>query len=171
MAITAEVIGINRNAPIDANAIRLYSTGAEGGSGLTLGQLSVAVCMGAASAYEAQSVLKMNFVTSGSAMLEEASAWLEKVADGSATWDEAKAFCVNSLGIDEGDLPDTIDTYEKRMRVFTRMKDKMDLLATTQQEDMIDLQTMVNRRDVAYSTSSNIMKALYTSSSGNAGNF
>ena len=36
---------------------------------------------------------------------------------------------------------------------------------------MIDLQTMVNRRDVAYSTSSNVVRALGTSQSGNAQNF
>ena len=36
---------------------------------------------------------------------------------------------------------------------------------------MIDLQTLVNRRDVAFSASSNIVRALGTSQSNGAANF
>ena len=48
---------------------------------------------------------------------------------------------------------------------------KADALTQQQQTEMIDLQTLVNRRDVAYSASSNIVRALGTSQSGNAANF
>ena len=47
----------------------------------------------------------------------------------------------------------------------------MDALAQDQQEDMIDLQTLVNRRDSAYSTASNVVRALATSSMDDAKNF
>ena len=51
------------------------------------------------------------------------------------------------------------------------MKAKVDALAQSQQQDMIDLQTLVNRRDVAFSTSSNIVRAFGTSARDNAANF
>ena len=47
----------------------------------------------------------------------------------------------------------------------------MNVLAQTQQEDMIDLQTMVNKRDVAYSTSSGVVRAMGQSMSQDAQNF
>ncbi len=46
------------------------------------------------------------------------------------------------------------------MAAVKAMKLKMDALTQKQQEDMIDVQTLVNRRDVAYSASSNMVRAL-----------
>jgi len=57
------------------------------------------------------------------------------------------------------------------MAAATAFKNKMDVLVQQQQRDVVDLQTMVNRRDVAYSTSSNIVNAIGTSQDGNAANF
>ncbi|MBQ7234616.1 MAG: hypothetical protein IJS36_04320 [Kiritimatiellae bacterium] len=171
MAIGIEQIATNRYAPSGCDAINLYSTGVEGGSGLTLGQLSIAVCLTAAAAYEGQSVVKMNTMTSGSVKLDAAASWLTKVADGTADWSQAKAFATGELGIEESELPDGIDTYAKRMAAATAFKKKMDVLVQQQQRDVVDLQTMVNRRDVAYSTSSNIVNALGNSQEGNAANF
>ena len=171
MAIGIEQIATNRYAPSGCDAINLYSTGVEGGSGLTLGQLAIAVCLTAAAAYEGQSVVKMNTMTAGSVKLDAAAGWLAKVADGTADWAQAKAFATGELGIAESELPDAIDTYAKRMAAATAFKNKMDVLVQQQQRDVVDLQTMVNRRDVAYSTSSNIVNALGTSQDGNAANF
>ena len=64
MAIGIETIAVNRYAPQGANAISLYSNGLA--DGLTLGQLAISVCLHAASAYEGQSVVKMNVLTEGS---------------------------------------------------------------------------------------------------------
>lgn len=171
MAIQIETIATNRYAPSGADAINLYSNGLEGGSGLTLGQLAISVCMNAAVAYEGQSVLKMNAMTSGSGKLSEAAGWLVKVANGSANWAQAKAFCTSTLGIAESELPADLSSYDRRMQATVAMKARMDALTQSQQEAMIDLQTMVNRRDVAFTTSSNIIRALGTSVNGNAGNF
>ena len=168
--ITIETIAINRNAPTGSEAINLYSNGLEGGDHLTIGQLAIAVSMRAAAEYEAQSVIKMNRMTNGSEKLSTCSRYMEEVADGTAKWAEVKAYLTNVLGIKEG-LPDNIDTYAKRMTVVALIKAKVDAMTQVQQEEMIDLQTLVNRRDVAFSASSNIVRTLGTSMSGNAGNF
>ena len=171
--ITATQIATNRNAPIWSSAINLYSTGLEGGSNLTLGQLVIAVSLRSAAAYEEQSVNKMNTMTAGSTKLDKAADWLEKIANGlsDSEWASAKAFGTNVLGIENSTLPSDLQSYDKRMQAATAFKAKMDALAQTQQQEMIDLQTLVNRRDVAYSTSSNIVRALGTSQIGNANNF
>ena len=168
--ITIETIAVNRNAPAGSEAINLYSNGLEGGDHLTIGQLAIAVSMRAAAEYEAQSVLKMNRMTAGSEKLSTCSGYMEGVADGTAQWAEVKAYLTNVLGIKDG-LPDNIDTYAKRMTVIALIKAKVDAMTQVQQEEMIDLQTLVNRRDVAFSASSNIVRALGTSMNGNAGNF
>jgi len=169
MLIDATQIATNHYAPDAFQAINMYST--RGVDSLTLGQVIISVCLGAAAAYEGQSVLKMNRMTSGSTTLQEASSWLEQVANGTANWSAAKTFAVEKLGVESSALPDAIDTYDKRMKAAGAFKAKMDTLALRQQEDMIDLQTLVNRRDVAFSTSSNVIRALGNSSSANATNF
>ena len=169
--IGVETIATNRYAPRGSEAINLYSTENAGGGGLTIGQLVIAVSIRSAAAYEAQSVVKMNKMGSGSLILDEASDWMAKISNGTADWTQAKAFCTEKLGIDAGSLPDGIDTYDKRMSAVATMKAKIDALVQRQQQDMIDLQTLVNRRDVAYSASSNIVRALGTSMSADAMNF
>ena len=168
--IGVEQIATNRYAPAGSEAINMYSNGLEGGDHLTIGQLAIAVSMRAAAEYEAQSVLKMNRMTDGSEKLSTCSRYMEGVADGTAKWSEVKAYLTNVLGIKEG-LPDNIDTYAKRMTAIALIKAKVDAMTQVQQEEMIDLQTLVNRRDVAFSASSNIVRALGTSMNGNAGNF
>ena len=165
-------IAVNRYAPEGSNSINLYSTGADGGGDLTLGQLAIAVSIRSAAAFEAQSVVKMNETTRGSQTLSTAAQWLEGIMDGSAEtdWAAAKAFAVDELGVEDSALPADIESYDKRMQAASAMKAKMDILTQSQQQAMIDLQTLVNRRDVAYSTSSNIVRALGTSLSGNAEN-
>ncbi len=167
--IGIEQIATNRYAPQGADAISLYSNGSA--EGLTLAQLAISVCLRAASAYEGQSVLKMNTLTKGAVKLDGASEWMEKIANGSADWTQAKAYLTSTLGISAETLPDAINTYDKRMAALKAVKEKVDALTQQQQRDMIDLQTLVNRRDVAFSTSSNILKTLGNSSSGNAANF
>ena len=169
--ISTVEIATNRYAPSGSAAINLYSTGFEGGSNLTLGQLVIAVSIRSAAAYEAQSVVKMNEMTSDSIVLDDAAGWMTRVADGTADWAQAKAFCTGKLEIDANTLPDNLNSYDKRMTVVTAMKAKIDAMVQQQQQDMIDLQTLVNRRDVAYSASSNIVRALGASMDNDANNF
>lgn len=169
MEIDTIAIGTNRYAPEGSSDINMYAVGDSGN--LTIGQLAIAVSIRNAAACEAQSVVKMNITTANSTLLSEASGWLEKVANGSADWSAAKSFAVNSLGVEASALPDDIKTYAKRMQAAEAMKTKMELLVQQQQQDMIDLQTLVNRRDVAYSTSSNIVRTLGNSMAADAANF
>ena len=169
MAIGIETIAVNRYAPQGADAISLYSNGSA--EGLTLAQLAISVCLQAASAYEGQSVVKMNILTRGAVKLDGAAQWMEKIANGSADWSQAKAYITSELGVSDAALPDAINTYDKRMAAVKAVKEKIDALTQQQQRDMIDMQTLVNRRDVAFSASSNIVRALGTSQSGNAANF
>ena len=177
MGIQSVEIATNRYAPAESGAINLYSY--ELAANLTLGQLVQAVCLRAAAACEAQSVIKMNMMTSGSETLDEAADWLKRIADGSANWTDAKNFLVGRMRIDANVLPDALGptpsdlrcSYDKRMQAAKALQDKMNLLAQSQQEDMIDLQTLVNRRDVAYATSSGAVRAMGQSMSQDAANF
>ena len=172
MSVMVETIAVNRYAPKGSEGIHLYSNGLEGGSHLTLGQLSIAVSMRAAAEYEAQSVVKMNRMASGSDLLSKASEYMGLVADDAVeSWATLKSAIINELGISADSLPDDLSTYKKRMTAVAALKAKVDSLTQTQQTDMIDLQTLVNRRDVAFAASSNIVRALGTSMSGNAENF
>ena len=169
MAISIDTISVNPNAPRGADAVNLYSTDQVGGQGLTLGQLMIAVSMRSAAAYEAQSVLKMNHMSGDSDKLTQAAEYMRDIANNVADWSDVKDFCENVLGITAG-LPENLSTYNKRMTAITAIKGKVDALTQTQQTDMIDLQTLVNRRDVAYSTSSNMVRTLGRSMTGNASN-
>lgn len=168
-SISTVEIGTNRYAPAGSDAINLYST--ESASQLTLGQLMIAVCMASAAAYEEQSVLKMNSMTAGSAKLKDSASWLGQIADGSANWDQAKDFLVNTMKIPESSLPATLDSYDERMQAASALKSVMDNLTQTQQQAMVDLQSMVNRRDVAHSTASNVVRSFATSLAADAANF
>ena len=172
MSVMVETIAVNRYAPKGSEGIHLYSNGLEGGSHLTLGQLSIAISMRAAAEYEAQSIVKMNRMASGSDLLSKASEYMGLVADDAVeSWATLKSAIINELGISADSLPDDLSTYKKRMTAVAALKAKVGALTQTQQTDMIDLQTLVNRRDVAFSASSNMVRALGTSMNGNAGNF
>lgn len=167
--IEAVQIAVNNNAPVASSAILLYSTGVA--EGLTLGQLAIAVCVRHAAVLEAQSVVKMNQMTSSANMLETASGYMEGVAAGTAVWAEAKSFLVGTLGLDASTLPDDIDTYAKRMDAVDKIKGRLDLLSQSQQQDMIDLQSIISKRDVAFSASTNLVRSLGNSMGANASNF
>ncbi len=170
MAIYLEEISTNRYAPAGSDQVFLYATGLEGGSHLTLGQLVIAVSMRSAAEYEAQSVVKMNAMAGGSSKLEKIADFMSQIADGGGDWPAIKSYCETELDMTTG-LPDDIDTYSKRMTAVAALKAKANALTQQQQTDMIDLQTLVNRRDVAFSASSNIVRALGSSQGSGAANF
>jgi len=173
MAISVEAISANPYAPEGSEKVLLYSTGLEGGGHLTIGQLAIAVAMRSAASYEAQGIVKMNRMSGGSDKLTKIAEFMEEIADGAAgeDWAAIKTYCVDVLGIDDENMPDAIDTYAKRMSAVDVLRTKASALTQQQQTDMIDLQSLVNRRDVAFSASSNIVRALGTSQGDNAANF
>ena len=114
----------------------------------------------------------MNKMSSGSLKLDKASEYIGHLADDSMVeWGAARAYLIDELGIDAEDLPEAVDSYTKRMEAINAIKAKVDELTQVQQTTMIDLQTLVNRRDVAYSTSSNIVRTIGTSMSKDSANF
>ena len=171
MAISVETISVNRYAPRGSEAVNLYSNGLEGGDHLTIGQLVIAVAMRAAAAYEAQSITKMNVMAADTAVLSRAADYMEEIVNETDNWPTIRQFLVDELGVKEDDLPGDIDTYKKRMEAIDAMKMKVDALTQNQQTDMVDMQSLVNRRDTAYSASSNMVRALGKSMYTDANNF
>ena len=162
--IEATQIATMRYAPEGSAAVNLYST--ETASGLTLGQLVIAVCLKTAASYEAQSVNKMNTITKNAELISAGAQWVQRLASGPTSWVRAKAFLVDSLGVDPANLPDSISAYSDRFKAITAANDKLNSLLQTQQEDMVDMQSYVSRRDSAFSASSNIIRALGRSMNG-----
>ena len=171
MAISVETIAVNRYAPRGSEAVNLYSNGLEGGDHLTIGQLVIAVAMRSAAAYEAQSIAKMNAMAAGTAVLERAAEYMDEIVNGTDDWPAIRQFLIDELGVDGDALPADVDTYKKRMEAINAAKVKVDALTQNQQTDMIDMQSLVNRRDKAYSASSNMVRALGKSMYTDANNF
>lgn len=163
--IEATQIATNRYAPAGSEAINLYSTGAA--ENLTLGQLVAAVCVRTAGALEEQSVNKMNMMSVGTEKLEKASVYMQEIAEERMSdWTTAKTYLADTVGV--SGLPDDLSTYEKRMQAVNAIKDRLDTMTQQAQEDMIDLQTLINRRDMTYNTSSNVIKAMGNSKTNSA---
>ena len=157
MTVGSSQIAVNRYAPETSQAINLYSTGTA--EGLTLGQLVAAVCIRAAGALEAQSVNKMNIMSVGTERLEKAAAHMQQIAEGGiADWASVRAYLSGTVGVNG--LPDDLSSYERRMQAVDAIKERLEVLTQQAQEDMIDMQTLINRRDMTFNTSSNIVKAI-----------
>ena len=84
-----------------------------------------------------------------------------------ADWGSVKAYLEGSIGA-EG-LPSDLSSYERRMQAVNAIKEKLEAMTQQAQEDMIDLQTLINRRDMTFNTSSNIIKAMGNSKTNSAG--
>ena len=106
MAITGVEIAKNKCAPAGVDSILLYNS--DLAQGLTLTQLVQQVCIRAAAVGEAQSVLKMNAMTSESQRLSEAADWLKQIVDGTANWTKARDFLVGKMAIPEATLPTSL---------------------------------------------------------------
>ena len=157
MSIEANQIAVNRYAPEGNQAINLYTT--ETARDLTLGQHIAAVCIRTAGALEEQSVNKMTIMSIGTERLETAADYMQQIAEESMSdWATAKAYLSDTIGV-EG-LPDDLSSYEKRMQAVDAIKERLETLTQQAQEDMIDMQTLINRRDMTFNTSSNIVKAI-----------
>lgn len=171
MAIEPIQIATNRYAPEGQQAINLYSTGVA--DNLTLDQLIAAICVRTAGSLEEQSVNKMNLMNAGTAMLEKTSGYIQQLADDTLTdWESAKSYLTDVVGV--LGLPDSIikygeTSYEKRMLAISAIKERLEVLTQKAQEDMIEMQTLINRRDMTFNTSSNIIRALNNTKTNAAG--
>ncbi len=150
--------------------ISLYNYG--GCENLTLGQLVTAVCVHAGVALEDQTVNKMNIITVNARRLRAEAKVVTDILSGSGDYSSVlhidgyegmtyRQFLTGELGLEIGEygtLPNTLSSYDDKMRVFLALKEKMNSDATASQQDMIDLQTYESRRDVAYATATNVVK-------------
>ncbi|MBR2982841.1 MAG: hypothetical protein IKC80_06380 [Kiritimatiellae bacterium] len=166
MEIRSDEIATNRYAPDADRAINLYSTGAA--EGLTLGQLVAAVCVRTAGALEEQSVNKMNRMNACTEKLEKASECMRRIAeDRMSDWTAEREYLEGEVGV--VGLPDGLDSHEKRMQAVDAVKKKLEILTRQAQEDMIDMQTLISRRDMTFNTSSNIVRTMGNSKMNAAG--
>ena len=165
--IEAVQIATNRYAPNGAQAINMYSM--DGGDDLTLGQLIAAVCIKAGANMEAQSITRMNAMNGNTEIINTASGYVSELANGnSSNWPTIRNYMINTMGISASDIPsatmpDNGLSYNDRMKAINAMKIKLEALTRQAQEDMIELQSLINKRDVAYTTSTNLMRELGTS--------
>lgn len=169
--IEAVSIAQNRYAPDGIQNINMYSM--DGGEDLTLGQLMAAVCIKAGASLESQSISKMNKLNQSNSMLEKASGYMEQLCAGNVSdsdWASMKTYFRYTLGI-TADLPDNARTYNNRMEAAKELKLKLEELSRESQEDMIDVQSLINRRDTAFTTATNLVSALGTSKNNTASNY
>ena len=160
--IEAVQIATNRYAPDAAQAINMFRL--DGGEELTLGQLMAAVCIKAGMSMEAQTVARMNTMNGNTDVIETASGYLTQLAKGNVSnWQEISSFMTGTLGITAADIPANVTTYADRMKAINAMKVKLEALTRQAQEDMIEVQSLINKRDVAYTTGTNLVKELGSS--------
>ena len=169
VSIEIQQIGTSRYAPEGANAVCLYAV--EGAEGLTLGQLVAAVCIHRGAHLEARAVARMNKMTVNTTFLEAMSSvcaqllngkWLDDVADipdsyemrAAARGCKIKEFIQTECGLTIGG---TDENYTNRMAVIGQLKSRMDSVSTASQEDVIELQSLVNWRDMTYNASSTVL--------------
>lgn len=171
MAIDVQPISTNRYAPEGAQSVNLYST--DFAEGLTLAQLMSAVCLRAGAILEADSVSRMNVMNARVQMIDELSLVINAIANQSGdfytNWGTTKDMLTSTYEL-EG-LPTNLSSYDQRMMALKIIRAKLDALTQFAQEDMIDLQTLVNRRDVALTTSTNLVQALFKSQVNMASRF
>ena len=172
--IDVQQIGTNRYAPAGADAVRLYST--NGSEGLTLAQLVAAVCIRRCACLETRATARMNKMTRNNAWMQALANVCKQVADGESLKNNANLpdnyepqhlshgrniyhFLMDecrSLGFSVNDFSFEVD-HKTRMEIVGKLKTGMDKANTTSQQDIIELQSMVNWRDVTYNASSGII--------------
>lgn len=156
--ITEVQIATNRYAPPGAEAINMYNLD---GEQLTLGQLYIAVCIRAGANMEAQTITKVNGMNANTELLRTASGYLQQLAEGNVSdWGAMRNWLVGTLGVDSSTLPNSVNSYADRYKAINAMKVKMEALTRQAQEDMIDVQSMISKRDVAYTTGTSLVKSL-----------
>ena len=181
--IEIQQIGTNRYAPAGANAVCLY--GIDGADGLTLAQLVSAVCIRRCAHLEARAVGRMNKMTQNNTYMDAISSVCKQIAADAEL--NAAANIPDSYEMRKIERNCTIYqfltlecgldvtfanplSYKQRMDVIATIKTAMDSANTTSQEDVIELQSMINWRDVTYNASGGIVSRYGNTEANIAGN-
>ncbi len=175
--ILIEQIGVSPYAPVNLNTYQY-----NGLEDLSFGQLVLSVMIRRAAAIENQSVIKMNELTATSSWLEAVSVAaaqiftatsLDVTADIAAsgytcrkttsTSPTLREFLRDECGVDSKYLYDDAGTYDQRMLLFEQLRQSIDTAASQSQQQTIELQTLVSRRDVTYNTSATTVRSIVQS--------
>ena len=159
---------------------------------LSIGQLVMAICLARATEVEQALVLKMDAMNQSSLMLDSLTAIETKIADTAAgkaygdyigtTWadigftekeaarfkklhetDEWTAFVINYAKVPSLPTPES-QGYDLNAidEVMTNIESRMDDLNTQNQSDMIEMQSLTNKRDQAYDLNAALIKSFQT---------
>ncbi len=173
--IGVELSRVSRYAPVEISTYRY-----NGVEGMTFGQLMISVCCRRAAAIEDQSVIKMNAVNASTSWLKALSSVTEQLFSTDASLKSVyaklddtgyvckKAGAIPTLydffhlecGISTSDLYTGGGTYDKKMKVFSKLKQPIESATSQSQQETIQLQSLVSRRDVTYNVSASIVYAM-----------
>ena len=159
---------------------------------LSIGQLVMAICLARATEVEQALVLKMDAMNQSSLMLDSLTAIETRIADTAAgkaygdyigtTWadigftekeaarfkklhetDEWTAFVINYAKVPSLPTPES-QGYDLNAidEVMTNIESRMDDLNTQNQSDMIEMQSLTNKRDQAYDLNAALIKSFQT---------
>lgn len=185
--VVETVIATNRYAPGLASDVKLYSAIGVDATGsqlelktdMTLAQLVSAVTMRVAMVCEKAAALVSDRVTGYALDLDALKAVTLQVAGNASYTDRAnlpaeyrpktaafrdpanrtvRNFLVYECGLTE--LPNALGNKADRLECFNRIKDKIDSLTKTNQQLVVDIQSFVSRREVAFSTGASVIKSL-----------
>ncbi|MBR5457129.1 MAG: hypothetical protein IKV56_00045 [Kiritimatiellae bacterium] len=134
---------------------KLYSVG--NADGLTFAEMIAAVSVRTAAAYEAASLAKMNMMSFSAEKIRRISGCISAIASGTLTdWESERAFLEIEVGV--ANLPEKLDGHPARIAAIDAIKASLDALTHKAQEDMIDMQTLINRRDMVFNVSSSVVR-------------
>lgn len=185
--IQVEKIGVNAHAPEGASDINLYAY--NGVMGMTLGQLMMCICIRRAAVIEEQSVLKMNEINASAAWLEILAQVGERILTRSSltatlnltrssyvptkvpTVTTYRDFLALEVGLGYSAVPTSLTTPDARTNLYRQLTEKMSAASTSNQEQMIALQSLLSRRDATYNASASTIKKLGTTMNVSASNF
>jgi len=186
-AISYVEIGTNRYAPEGSDAVVLYSY--NGVTGLTVAQLMMAVCIKLGCLIEDQSVAKMNQINASAAYLEvlaQVGSYVMERTSLDARLDLSKTaytpkkvgldttyreFIEREVGVGEGVLPADVRSMNDKTRVFGYLESDMSRYSSDNEDQTIDLQSFISRRDSVFNASSSTVRKLGQTMNSVAGNF
>ena len=80
-------------------------------------------------------------------------------------------FLAIEVGLGYDAVPAKLTTADQRTRLYRQLTDAMSAASTSNQEQMIALQSLLSRRDATYNASASTVKKLGTTMNAVAGNF
>lgn len=186
-SIKVETIGKSYYAPEGAEKIQLYAFNEA--RDLTLGELVMAICFRKCESVERQAVVTMNKINETAVWLETLSVLLEdivkrrtltttfntkktgytpvKLGDKPCTYQN---FLIYEVGL-TCPVPDQLASLDEQLKMAARLEDPINQATTNNQEQMVELQSILSRRDSTFNTSAATVKKLGSTMSAIAANF